>query len=98
MVLSLAGCHSTVSPAVPSLPRVESRLDLQLETETKSLEEAYRAYVQGRYSKASILFKEFVESHSQSPRLNEARWWLAPSYQAARNVAAPVIAFPTLPA
>ena len=96
MVLSLAGCHSTVSPAVPSVPRVESRLDLQLETETKSLEEAYRAYVQGRYSKASILFKEFVESHSQSPRLNEARWWLARSYEAEGNVAAAVIEFRTL--
>src|SRR5262249_927859 len=96
MALSLAGCHSTISPPVPSAPRVESRLDLQLATQTKSLEEAYRAYVQGRYSKASILFKRFVESHSQSPRLDEARWWLARSYEAEGNIPAAVIEFRTL--
>ncbi len=88
VVLFLAGCHHPVYPVAPSVPPVESGHDLQLDAQTRLLQEAYRAYVQGRYSKASLLFKRFVDSNSQSPRLSEARWWLARSYEAQGNVPA----------
>lgn len=96
MLLSLAGCHHTVYPVAPSVPPVESGLDLQLDAQTRLLQEAYRAYVQGRYSKASLLFKRFVDTNSQSPRLSEARWWLARSYEAQGNVPAAFAAYRAL--
>jgi tetratricopeptide (TPR) repeat protein len=96
MVLSLVGCHHTVYSVAPSVPPVESGIDLQLDTQTRLLQEAYRAYVQGRYTKASILFKRFVESNPQSPRLTEARWWLARSYEAQGNVPAAVAEYRAL--
>jgi Hypothetical glycosyl hydrolase family 13 len=96
IVLSLVGCHSAAYPVAPSVPPVESGIDLQLDAQTRSLAEAYRAYVQGRYSKASILFKRFVDSNSQSARLNEARWWLARSYEAQGNISAAVAEYRTL--
>ena len=96
MVLSLTGCHHTVHPVAPSIPPVESGVDLRLDTQTRLLEEAYRAYVQGRYSKASILFKRFVDANPQSPRLSEARWWLARSYEAQGNVQAAVAEYRVL--
>lgn len=96
MVLSLTGCHHTIYPVAPSIPPVESGVDLRLDTQTRSLEEAYRAYVQGRYPKASILFKRFVETNPQSPRLSEARWWLARSYEAQGNVQAAVAEYRVL--
>jgi hypothetical protein len=96
MVLSLAGCHHADYPVAPSVPPVEAGIDLQLDTQTRLLQEAYRAYVQGRYSMASILFKRFVESNSQSPRLNEARWWLARSYEAQGNLPAAVAEYRAL--
>jgi Hypothetical glycosyl hydrolase family 13 len=96
MVLSLVGCHHADYPVAPSVPPVESGIDLQLDTQTRLLQEAYRAYVQGRYSTASILFKRFVESSSQSPRLNEARWWLARSYESQGNLPAAVTEYRVL--
>jgi hypothetical protein len=96
MVLSLAGCHRPVYPVAPSVPPAESGIDLQLDAQTRSLQEAYRAYVQGRYSKASILFKRFVETNSRSPRLSEARWWLARSYEAQGNIPAAVAEYRAL--
>jgi hypothetical protein len=90
MLLSLVACRSATYPVAPSVPRVESGTDLQLDAQTRSLEEAYRAYVRGRYSKASLLFKRFVEFNSQSSRINEARWWLARSYEAQGNIPAAV--------
>jgi tetratricopeptide (TPR) repeat protein len=96
MVLFLAGCHRPVYPVAPSVPPAESGIDLQLDAQTRSLQEAYRAYVQGRYSKASILFRRFVETNSRSPRLSEARWWLARSYEAQGNLQAAVAEYRTL--
>lgn len=96
VVVSLAACQHAVYPVAPSVPPVESGIDLQLDTQTRLLQEAYRAYVQGRYSKASILFKRFVETSSQSPRLSEARWWLARSYEAQGNLPAAVAEYRVL--
>ena len=96
MMLPLTACHHTAYPVAPSIPPVESGINLQLDTQTRSLEEAYRAYVQGRYSKASILFKRFIEANPQSPRLSEARWWLARSYEAQGNVPGAIAEYRTL--
>ena len=45
------------------------------------LESAYRAFAQERYPLASALLQRFVVSNPDSPRLSEARWWLARSYE-----------------
>lgn len=96
MALSLIGCQHTVHPVAPSIPPAESGVDLQLDAQTRSLEEAHRAYVQGRYFKAAILFKRFVESNPRSPRVSEARWWLARSYEAEGNIQAAVVEYRAL--
>jgi hypothetical protein len=45
------------------------------------LKEAYRAFVQERYSSAALFFKRFVDTAQDSPRLAEARWWLGRAYE-----------------
>ncbi|MEO5956627.1 MAG: tetratricopeptide repeat protein, partial [Nitrospiraceae bacterium] len=64
-----------------SSPSVASGVDPALDAQTKLLESAYRAYVQERYPLAAVLFQRFVDSNPSSPRLSEARWWLARSYE-----------------
>ncbi|HEY7532556.1 MAG TPA: tetratricopeptide repeat protein, partial [Nitrospiraceae bacterium] len=86
ILLVLASCRPATGPF--SASPVEQGIDVELDAQTRSLHEAYRAYVQGRYAKASLLFKRFVESHAHSPRVSEARWWLARSYEAQGNMSA----------
>jgi len=63
------------------VPSATSGIDPALDAQTRLIESAYHAYVQERYPHASALFKRFVDSNPDSPRLSEARWWLARSYE-----------------
>ncbi len=63
------------------MPPVVSGVDPALDAQTRLIESAYRAFVQERYPLASALFQRFVDSNPDSPRLSEARWWLARSYE-----------------
>ena len=57
------------------------------------MESAHRAYVQERYSLASALFQRFVDSNPDSPRLSEARWWLARSCEQGGDLPAALSAY-----
>lgn len=70
------------------MPPATSSIDPALDAQTRLLESAYRAYVQERYPVASVLLQRFVDSNPDSPRLNEARWWLARSYEQSGNLPA----------
>ena len=54
---------------------------------------AHRAYAQERYPLASALFQRFVDSNPNSPRLSEARWWLARSYEQGGDLPAALSAY-----
>jgi hypothetical protein len=63
------------------MPPAASSIDPALDAQTRLIESAYRAFVQERYSLASVLFQRFVDTNPASARLSEARWWLARSYE-----------------
>lgn len=54
---------------------------LRDETERLSLQQAQQAFLRADYSKAVQLLNRFLRTYPQSPRLPEARWWLARAYQ-----------------
>ena len=81
LLLVLPGC-AALEPRFPSLmPPATSGIDPALDAQTRLLESAYRAFAQERYPLASALLQRFVDSNPNSPRLSEARWWLARSYE-----------------
>jgi Tetratricopeptide repeat len=75
-----SGC-ATLDPKFPPSPPGASGIDPAVDAQILLMESAYRAYAQERYLLASALFQRFVSSNPNSPRLNEARWWLARSYE-----------------
>jgi Tetratricopeptide repeat len=81
LLLVLPGCAALEPRFPPSVPPATSGIDPALDAQTRLLESAYRAFAQERYPLASALLQRFVDSNPNSPRLSEARWWLARSYE-----------------
>jgi tetratricopeptide (TPR) repeat protein len=96
LLLVLSGCANHAPRLPPSLPPVTSRIDPALDAQSRLLEFAYRAYVQERYPLASALLQRFVDANPDSPRLSEARWWLARSYERSGDLSAALAAYRTL--
>jgi hypothetical protein len=89
----LSGCADLAHRFPPSAPPDASRIDPARDAQTRLLESAYRAYAQERYPLASALLQRFVDANPDSPRLSEARWWLARSYEQSGNLSAALIAY-----
>ena len=81
LCLVSSGCAGPANQFSPSSLSAASGVDPALDAQAKLIESAYRAYVQERYPLAAVLFQRFVDSNPNSPRLSEARWWLARSYE-----------------
>lgn len=96
LLLVLSGCANLGPRFPPSVPPVTSRIDPALDAQTRLLEFAYRAYMQERYPLASALLQRFVDANPDSPRLKEARWWLARSYEESGDQSAALAAYRTL--
>ena len=93
LLVVLPGCASLAHRFPPSMPPAASGVDPALDAQTRLIESAYRAYVQERYPLASALFQRFVDSNPDSPRLSEARWWLARSYEQSGDLTAALSAY-----
>lgn len=93
LLLFLSGCASLAPPLSPSVSPATSGIDPALDAQTRLLESAYRAFAQERYSLASALLQRFVDSNPDSPRLSEARWWLARSYERLGDLPAALTAY-----
>jgi len=93
LLLVLSGCAALAPRFPPSMPPAASGVDPGLDAQTRLIESAYRAYVQGRYPLASALFQRFVDANPDSPRLSEARWWLARSYEQSGDLPAALSAY-----
>lgn len=96
LLVVLPGCASLTHRFPPSVPPARSGVDPVLDAQTRLIESAYRAFAQERYSLASALFQRFVDSYPNSPRLSEARWWLARSYEQQGNFPAAISAYRAL--
>jgi hypothetical protein len=75
------------------MPPAPSGIDPALDAQARLVESAHRAFVQERYSLASALFQRFIDSNPDSPRLSEARWWLARSYEQGGDLLAALAAY-----
>jgi len=93
LLLFLSGCAALAPRFPPSIPSVAAGIDPAQDAQTRLLESAYRAYVQERYPLASALFQRFVDTNPASPRLSEARWWLARSYEQGGDLTAALSAY-----
>ncbi len=93
LLVVLPGCGSLTHRLPPAVPPARSGIDPALDVQTRLIESAYRAFVQERYSLASALFQRFVDSYPNSPRLSEARWWLARSYEQQGDLPAAMSAY-----
>lgn len=96
LCLVLPGCAGLAHQFPPATPSAASGVDPALDAQTKLIESAYRAYVQERYPLACVLFQRFVDSNPNSPRLTEARWWLARSYEQRGDLSAALAAYRTV--
>jgi hypothetical protein len=96
LLLVLPGCAALEPRFPPSVPRATSGVDPTLDAQTRLLESAYRAFIQERYSLACALLQRFVDSNPDSPRLSEARWWLARSYEERGDLPAALSAYRAL--
>ena len=96
LLVILPGCASLAPRFPPSMPSVSAGIDPALDAQTRLLESAYRAYMQAHYPLASTLLQRFVDSNPDSPRLSEARWWLARSYEESGNLPAALSAYRAL--
>lgn len=81
LLVVLSGCAALEPRFPPSVLPATSGVDPALDAQTRLLESAYRAFVQERYPLACTLLQRFVDFNPDSPKLNEARWWLARSYE-----------------
>jgi len=77
--LLLSGCVRSVGPDLRGM-------ELRDEIEKLSLQQAQQAFFRADYSTAVSLLNRFLDTHPQSPRLLEARWWLARAYQKTGNL------------
>ncbi len=93
LLVVLPGCVSLAHRFPPSMPPAMSGIDPALDAQTRLIESAYRAFVQERYPLASALFQRFVDANPGSPRLSEARWWLARSYEQRGDLPAALSAY-----
>jgi len=93
LLLVLPGCADLAHRFPPSVPPGTSGIDPALDAQTRLIESAYRAYVQERYPLACAHFQRFVDSNPASPRLSEARWWLARSYEQRGDLPAALSAY-----
>jgi len=93
LLVVLSGCASLAHRFPPSMRPATSGVDPALDAQTGLIESAYRAFVQERYPRASALFQRFVDSNPASPRLSEARWWLARSYEQGGDIPAALAAY-----
>ena len=96
LLVVLSGCAGLAHQFPASSPSVASGADPALDAQTKLLESAYLAYVQERYPMAAMRFQRFVDSNPGSPRLSEARWWLARSYEARGDLPAALSVYRTV--
>ena len=96
LLVVLPGCASLTHRFPPSMPPATSGIDPALDAQTRLLESAYRAFAQERYPLASALLQRFVDSNPNSPRLSEARWWLARSYEERGDLQAALSAYRAL--
>ncbi len=96
LLVVLPGCADLAPRFPPSVPPVTSGINPALDAQTRLLESAYRAYVQERYPLASALLQRFVDSNPDSPRLSEARWWLARAYEQGGDLPAALSAYRAL--
>ena len=96
LLVVLSGCASLTHRFPPSMPPATSGIDPALDAQTRLLESAYRAFGQERYPLASALLQRFVDSNPNSPRLSEARWWLARSYEERGDLPAALSAYRAL--
>ena len=78
----LSSCVPRISqlPAIPP-PSDVSHGDPARDAHSRLLKEAYRAFVQERYSTAILYFQRFTDDATESPRLAEAHWWLGRAYE-----------------
>lgn len=53
------------------------------EVQALLIQQAQGHYAEGRYEESIRILRRVVESHPESPRQAEARWWLARSYEQA---------------
>ena len=93
LLVVLFGCGTRPHLFPPSIPPAVSGIDPVLDAQSRLIESAYRAYEQERYPLASTLFQRFVDANPNSPRLSEARWWLARSYEQSGDLAAALTAY-----
>ncbi len=94
LLVVLFGCGTQPHRLPPSIPpATSSGIDPVLDAQSRLIESAYRAYEQERYSLASTLFQRFVDANPNSPRLSEARWWLARSYEQSGDLASALAAY-----
>lgn len=69
-ILILAGCGG---PSVRLMPGDEVQQLL--------IQQAQEHFAEGRYEQSVRILRRVVESYPRSPRVPEARWWLARSYE-----------------
>lgn len=69
-ILILAGCGG---PSVRLVPGDE--------VQTLLIQQAQEHFAEGRYEQSVRILRRVVESYPRSPRVPEARWWLARSYE-----------------
>ena len=93
LLVLLSGCATLEPRFPPSISPGASGVDPVLDAQTHLMESAYRAYGQERYPLASALFQRFVNFNPNSPRLSEARWWLARSYEQGGDLPAALSAY-----
>lgn len=81
LTLFMAGCPSQ-RPALTTapVPTPVSRT-AQTEAEVRALAEARSHFDAGRYGVAARLLRHFLELHTHSPAIPEARWLLGRSYE-----------------
>lgn len=81
LTLFMTGCPAQrPTPATAPVPSPVSRT-AQTEAEVRALAEARSHFDAGRYGVAVRLLRHFLELHTHSPAIPEARWLLGRSYE-----------------